>query len=170
MNMPLFEETRMTNTIRLCALLLAVLLGQVSIAQQQSVSIEDFGFLQGYWQGTGFDGQSEEVWMPPVDGRMFGVFKQSQDGQLVFTEFMEIVETEESFVLRLKHFNPDFSGWEEKDDNVTFRLTSVSENSAVFGSLSYEIVRPNSLQVKLRMRNDDGSTVTEDFDFTRSPL
>ncbi len=160
----------MTTTIRLCTALFTVLLVQVSAAQQPSVSIEDFGFLQGYWQGTGFGGQSEEVWMPPVDGRMFGVFKQSQDSELIFTEFMEIVETEEGFILRLKHFNPDFSGWEEKDDNVTFKLTSVSENNAVFGGLSYEVIESNKLQVKLRMRNDDGSTVTEVFDFTRSQL
>ena len=137
----------MTTLRRCCALLFAFLLSQLAAAQQATVSITDFDFLQGYWQGTGFGGQSEEIWMPPVDGRMFGIFKQSQDAELVFTEFMEIVESEEGFILRLKHFNPDFSGWEEKDDSVVFKLTSVSENKAIFGGLSYEIVEPNALQV-----------------------
>ncbi|MEX0965133.1 MAG: DUF6265 family protein [Pseudohongiellaceae bacterium] len=51
--------------------------------------------------------------MPPVDGRMFGIFKQSNESELLFTEFMEIVEIEDGYILRLKHFNPDFSSWEE---------------------------------------------------------
>ncbi|GJM13957.1 MAG: hypothetical protein DHS20C12_23600 [Pseudohongiella sp.] len=154
----------------LCTFLFALFLGQVAVAQEATVTIEDFGFLQGYWQGTGFGGQSEEIWMPAIDGRMFGIFKQSQDGDLVFTEFMEIVQTGDDFVLRLKHFNPDFTGWEEKDDNVSFNFTSVSESKAVFGGLSYELVDKNSLQVKLNMRDDDGNSFTETFDFKRSEL
>lgn len=145
-------------------------LSQSSLAQNAGVSIDDFAFLKGYWSGTGFGGHSEETWMPPVDGRMFGIFKQSDNNELIFTEFMEIVESDSGFVLRLKHFNPDFSGWEDKDENVTFKLTSVDRNRAVFGGLSYEIVAPNALQVILKMRNDGGSTVTEVFDFTRVEL
>ena len=160
----------MPAIIRLCAILFSLNLCQITLAQQQEISISDFGFLQGYWQGTGFGGQSEEIWMPPKNGRMFGVFKQSQDGELVFTEFMEIIESGESFLLRLKHFNPDFSGWEEKDEHVTFNLTSVSKTKAVFGGLSYEIVGTNSLQVQLKMRDDEGNTFTEIFDFERSEL
>ncbi|MEX0965134.1 MAG: hypothetical protein WDZ52_13950 [Pseudohongiellaceae bacterium] len=39
----------------------AVLTSRFSWAQQATVSIDDFGFLQGYWTGTGFGGQSEEI-------------------------------------------------------------------------------------------------------------
>jgi len=160
----------MTTTNRLYTFVFTFLLSQAAAAQQQVVSIEDFDFLQGYWQGTGFGGQSEEIWMPPIDGRMFGIFKQSQDGDLIFTEFMEIIESDDGFILRLKHFNPDFSGWEEQGDHVTFDLTSVSNDKAVFGGLSFEIVESNALQIKLKMREDDGSRVTETFDFKRVEL
>lgn len=160
----------MRNNSRYFLFVFSLFLSQLAMAQKPAVSIEDFSFLQGYWAGTGFGGQSEEVWMPPVDGRMFGIFKQSGDSELIFTEFLEIVETSEGFVLRLKHFNPDFTGWEEKDGYVTFKLNSVSPNKAVFGGLSYEIVAPNALQVTLKMNNDDGSTATEVFDFTRAEL
>lgn len=160
----------MRNPSRLLLFLCSFAASQVLEAQTSALSIDDFAFLKGYWSGTGFGGHSEEVWMPPVDGRMFGIFKQSDDSGLVFTEFMEIVESGGGFVLRLKHFNPDFSGWEEKDDYVTFKLTAVSGDKAVFGGLSYEIVAPNALQIKLNMRNDDGSTVTEVFDFARVGL
>lgn len=158
----------MGKIVRLCTILVAALLAQTALGQQHAHSIEDFGFLQGYWQGTGFGGQSEEMWMPPVDGRMFGIFKQSQNSKLMFTEFMEIVAVDGSFILRLKHFNPDFTGWEEKGDSVIFRLSTLTDNNAVFGGLSYELVAPNALQVKLNMRNIDGNTVTEVFDFIRT--
>lgn len=127
---------------------------------------DDFAFLAGMWRGTGFGGESEEIWMPPSNGRVFGIFTQSNDGALVFSEYMEISEQEDGWVLRLKHFNPDFSGWEEKTDYVTFRLQSVDKNKAVFGGLSYEVVE-DKLTVSLRLQQDDGSITTEYFNFTR---
>lgn len=160
----------MRDLVRVFTLSCAALLSPFGEAQNSTVSIEDFAFLQGYWDGTGFGGRSEEIWMPPVDGRMFGIFKQSDAGELVFTEFLEILEEADGFVLRLKHFNPDFSGWEEKDEHLTFKLTSVSGTKAVFGGLSYEIVRPGALQVKLNMRDDDGSSSVAVFDFLRGEL
>ena len=102
-------------------LLLIGLCGKLQ-ADETSITIDDFSFLTGYWQGEGFGGDSEEMWMPPVDGKMFGIFKQSANGELIFTEFMEITQSEGDWLLRLKHFNPDFSGWEEKSDFITFPL------------------------------------------------
>ncbi len=63
--------TRFTRT-----LLLAVLLWvPVSLhAEDGDISIEDFSFLTGYWSGEGFGGDTEEMWMPAVDGKMFGIF------------------------------------------------------------------------------------------------
>lgn len=135
-------------------------------SQADDVSAENFSFLAGMWRGEGFSGQSEEMWMPPSNGRVFGIFTQVNDGELVFSEYMEITEETEGWVLRLKHFNPDFSGWEEKEDYLTFPLESVSENKAVFGGLSYEVTG-DKLVVSLRMRQDDGSLTTEYFNFER---
>ncbi len=157
--------------IRFLLALLTVLGFSLSMsAQADEVTIDDFAFLAGYWQGEGFGGQSEEMWMPPSNGRMFGIFTQTNDEQLVFTEFMEISEQEEGWAVRLKHFNPDFSGWEEKTDYVNFRFDSVSDNKAVFGGLSYEVIDGDKLVVSLRMRQDDGSVNTEYFHFTRTDI
>lgn len=141
-----------------------------ALADEGQVSIEDFAFLTGFWQGEGFGGVSEEMWMPPADGRMFGLFKQSNDSELQFSEFIEITEESDGFVLRLKHFNPDFSGWEEKSDYVTFPLRSVSENKAVFGGLSYELVEQDRLRIELRMRQSDDTVTTEVFNLVRHRL
>ena len=141
-----------------------------NLARGDDTTIDDFNFLAGYWEGAGFGGQSEEMWMPAKDGRMFGIFKQSFDGELSFTEFMEIIESEDGWELRLKHFNPDFTGWEESTEHVSFPFVSVSENKAVFNGLSYEITAAGKLRIELRLRRGDGSISTEVFEFSRVPL
>ena len=145
-------------------------LSPFSMAQDKAASIDDFAFLQGFWVGTGFGGVSEEMWMPASDGSMFGIFKQSSEAGITFTEFMEITQVGGEFVLRLKHFNPDFSGWEEKDENVTFRLESVAPNKAVFNGLSYTLVDPTHLRIELRLRENDGSVNTEVFELRKGDL
>ena len=108
--------------------------------------------------------------MPPVDGRMFGIFKLSSEGALSFTEFMEIVEQDGQFVLRLKHFNPDFSGWEVQDEHVTFTLESVTHNQALFRGLSYKVSNAGELEVTVTLNYSDGRTVVEPLHFQRQAL
>ena len=59
-------ETAMTQLMR--PLLLSVLLcvSTTLNADNDSVTIEDFSFLAGYWSGEGFGGKSEEMWTPPA--------------------------------------------------------------------------------------------------------
>jgi hypothetical protein len=75
-----------------------------------------------------------------------------------------------AFVLRLKHFNPDFTGWEEKSDYVTFPLRSVAPNQAVFSGLSYTLVDGDKLRIELQLRQSDGTVETEVFELTRRAL
>lgn len=157
--------------MKFCKNLLAILLMNavpfLSAHAQDEVSIDDFAFLTGTWTGSGMGGKSEEVWMPPSAGRMFGIFKQSSADGLIFSEFMEITKVDGEFILRLKHFDPDFTGWEEKDDYLTFMLGSVSENKASFGSLRYEVIGNTNLKIHLDMKQAAGNTVTEIFDLQR---
>jgi len=151
-------------------LLATLVLAPVMAQAQDEVTIEDFAFLAGYWKGTGLGGDAEEMWMPPVDGRMFGIFKLSGDGELSFSEFMEITEEDGQFVLRLKHFNGDFTGWEAQDDYVTFPLESVQANQALFRGLTYKVSNGTELEVTVRLNYSDGRTVVEPLHFTRQPL
>lgn len=139
-------------------------------AAESEPGIADFEFLVGYWEGSGFGGQSEEVWMPPRDGRMFGIFKQSSDAELQFTEFIEISREDDAFILRLRHFNNDFTAWEDKQEYVTFPLVSVETNKAVFEGLSYELVAQDQLRITLVLHSADGSQRTEFFNLQRKSL
>lgn len=159
----------MKNYLRLFACLLLLVVARIGTAEEKVPEMADFAFLNGFWVGSGFGGVSEEMWMPASSGSMQGIFKQSSDDGVVFTEYMEITEVDGAFALRLKHFNPDFSGWEEKADYVTFPLRSVAPNQAVFGGLTYTVVA-DTLRVELRLRESDGSVNTEVFEMTRRAL
>lgn len=154
-------------TSKLTTLLMFLLLSAHSFSADTKVTINDFDFLVGYWEGTGFGGQSEEMWMPPRDGRMFGIFKQSSNSELQFSEFLEITSEGDSFVLRLRHFNSDFTAWEDKEEFVSFPFVSVADKQAVFEGLTYEITDNDELLVSLVLYSSDGSQRTEQFRFKR---
>ncbi len=125
-------------------------------------SIEQAAWLVGDWVGTGIEGAgAAETWLPPSGDTMVGVFVQEKpDGSLYFTEHMYMTEEAGSLVVKLKHFNPDLTGWEEKDHMVRFPLLSIGPCAAYFSSLTYRCDGEDGLLVAVRMK-DDGSEVEE---------
>ncbi|MBM0171324.1 DUF6265 family protein [Altererythrobacter sp. C41] len=125
-------------------------------------TIEEAAWLVGDWVGTGIEGASAaETWLPPMGGIMAGLFAQeSPDGGLMFTEHMYLVEEEGSLALKLKHFNPDLTGWEEKDDMVRFPLISIEPCAAYFSALTYRCDGEGGLTVAVRMKSE-GDEVRE---------
>ena len=99
--------------------------------------LEDLNWMVGYWTGTGLGGDCEEVWMPAVDGHMIGTFRFWENGKLVFTEFMNLVQDGESVSMKLKHFGADLLGWEEKEEWTTFELIEMEEKKAWLNAVSY---------------------------------
>ncbi|MEM8996433.1 MAG: DUF6265 family protein [Acidobacteriota bacterium] len=106
-------------------------------ASSPAASIDDVAWLGGYWRGEGLGGHVEELWGAPIGDRMVGSFTFSKGGGLVFAETMMLVEEGGSLVLKIKHFNPDFSGWEEKDDFVSFPLVRVGTSEVFFSGLTF---------------------------------
>jgi hypothetical protein len=85
-------------------------------------TLADMDWIAGYWVGEGLGGISEEMWSKPAGGAMTGTYRLIKDGKPVFYEMCWLVEHEGTISLRLKHFNPDLTGWEEKDKTVDFRF------------------------------------------------
>lgn len=135
-------------------------------AQSPPATIADLAWLSGYWQGEGLGGACEEVWGKPHRDRMFGYFTLSQEGKLVFSEAMMLVEEAGSLVLKIKHFNPDFVGWEEKDKYVSFRLVQLGKREAFFHGLTFRRVEDDKLLIHLRLTSN-GKSREETFTFTR---
>lgn len=128
-------------------------------------NVEDLGWLAGFWTGTGFGGECEEVWMPAIDGNMIGTFRFWSDSKLIFSEFMNIVQEGESFSLKLKHFNADLSPWEEKEVWTTFRLVEVGENTVYFHGLT---MKREGDEIKLWLAlTEDGIRTIEELNYVK---
>lgn len=129
--------------------------------------VEDMNWLAGHWVGEALGGTVEEIWSPPRGGAMMGMFRLVKDAETVFYELMTIVPENGSLVLRLKHFNADLTGWEEKQDTVDFPLVEVAGNAFHFDGLSFRRESADRVRVHLAMRGKDGTVREETFAYTR---
>jgi len=127
-----------------------------------AATLQEMMWLAGRWTGTGLGGVTEETWSAPASGAMMGMFRLVKDEKVVFYEFLTLVEHEGSLRLKLKHFNPDLTGWEEKADFVTFRLLKITPTEAFFDGLTFRLESPDRLQIFLALRNRTDGTVREE--------
>lgn len=135
-------------------------------ASRPAFDIAEFAWLAGQWRGEGLGGTCEEIWSPPLAGTMVGTFRLVKNGEVVFYELMVLGADAKGGYLKVKHFSKDFVGWEEKAVAVRFDLESVRRDRAVFKGLTLER-RKEKLDVRVRMRSQDGSTHWEPFAFRR---
>jgi len=152
--------------VLLCALVLTPLahaqetrIGEEGF-QSPDASLEQVSWLVGQWSGDGIGGHPAfESWLPPTGPIMVGTFVQQSDtGAIRFTEHMYLMEEAGTLVLRLKHFNADLTGWEEKDDMLTFRLVALEPCAAYFNALTLRCADPESpgsgLVAAVRLKSD----------------
>lgn len=135
-----------------------------------AAGIEAVAWLAGHWRGSGAGGVAEEIWAPPRDGAMMGVFRQDGPEGPVFYEILLIREEGDSLILRLKHFHADLRGWEEKDERLEWPLAFLGEREAVFGPARFHSPDPTRLQITVTMRRRDGSHGELKFDLSRVPV
>ena len=132
-------------------------------------TLQDMAWFVGHWTGTGLGGVCEEAWSEPAAGAMMGMFRFLKEDRVVFYEFLTLVEHEGTLLLKLKHFNADLTGWEEKADFITFRLLKMEPDAVYFEGLTFKRVGPRKLEIFLAIRNRaDGSVREEPFVMTRS--
>ncbi len=155
---------------RIIAAMSLALLAAPAMAQETRTAPEDspsppatlaqMDWLVGQWGGTGIGGApAMESWLPPTGGTMVGTFVQEtagEDGErtIQFTEHLYLMEEDGTLVLRLKHFNADLTGWEEKDDMLTFRLIGMEDCAAYFRSLTLRCDGEDGLVAAVRMKSE----------------
>ncbi len=131
-------------------------------APRPAARVADFAWLSGRWAGEGLGGSLDEVWSDPAGGAMVGYFRLVKDGKPVFYEIMTLVESEGSVEMRLKHVNPDMTGWEEKNGFVTFRLVKQDSTGAYFEGLSLRRVSDDEMVGYIALRNRTDGTAREE--------
>jgi hypothetical protein len=130
--------------------------------------IGDMAWLAGSWSGEGLGGISEEMWSSPAGRAMVGTYRLIKGGKPVFYEMCWMLETESTLVLRLKHFNADLTGWEEKDKTVDFRFVKKDGNRSYFSGLTFDRADSNELRIYLALRQKDGTVKEELFRMRKS--
>ena len=132
---------------------------------QPTASFDDIDWMVGSWEGEGFGGTFEEDWLPASGGTMTGVFKLMHEGSPSMYEFMMIVQANESLVVRLKHFNSDFTSWEDKSEFVSFPLVKLTEDAAYFDGLTYRRLDDDRLVVHVSIGEEKEEA---EFNFVRT--
>lgn len=120
-----------------------------------AATLEDVSWLVGSWVGDAFGSKFEETWNPPSAGSMIGLFKLLNENEVAFYELLLLVEEEGSLSLKVKHFNADFTAWEDKEDYVTFRFIKAEEDAVHFSGISFYRTGENTLHGYLVMRSGD---------------
>jgi hypothetical protein len=137
-------------------------------ASSPQATLNDMAWLAGRWAGPALGGEAEEIWGPPKAGSMIGMYRLVRDGKPVFYEFQTIAEDSGSLVLRLKHFNPDLTGWEEKERTVDFRLVGISDRIVQFEGMSFHREGDARMTVYLAIEGNGGTVHEEAFSYTRA--
>lgn len=134
-------------------------------------TIADVAWLQGYWAGEGLGGAIEDVWLPPKAGVLLGAFRLiKSDGSPGFYEIFAIEEFEGSLRFVVKHFHPDWVGWEEKDKAFRAKLTRISATELVFGGITFTRQGDDALRIDLTIRGKDGMSRKEVLNYKRRAL
>jgi hypothetical protein len=140
-------------------------LGVVLICSVFFLKAQDsaFDWIIGSWEGPGFGGHFEEVWSKPdKDGNLMGMFRYSTDEGVGFYEFWILSRKG----MKLRHFNPDFTAWEAKDDWVNFEMIEYDEKLIRMKGLVYELTSDNELKITLKLKEGD-EIKTEIFQLKR---
>jgi Domain of unknown function (DUF6265) len=148
-----------TNTLRLAP-------GQAS----PSATLADMAFLVGHWTGDGLGGVFEEIWTAPKQGVMVGLYRGLKaDGSPVFNELLLLREEKGSLMVRLKHFDPDLIGWEEKSQVVTMPFVAKHDGVMHFDGMAFKATGPDTVSVYLAIENKKDGTVREaTFNYRRA--
>ena len=113
--------------------------------------------------------QVTETYSAPLGGRITGHFVMADDkGGVAFTEIVDYVAAGRSLSYRVRHFNSDMSGWEDRTGKpVVFQLVAVESNRWFFDGMTLERTGRDALIMWVRIK--EGDTTNEvPFRFSRA--
>ena len=134
-------------------------------------SLNGLHWLVGSWRGTGLGGEIEEHWLAARGGTMLGTFRLVRARGAQVVEYVMITEEPGRVVMRFRHFNTDYTTW-ENDRPLEFTLVRLSDHEAVFHSevpsqhaprrITYRLTEEGLLSAAAARSDEDGR-LTERF-------
>jgi len=134
-----------------------------------AATIADAAWLAGRWKGEGLGGELHEGLSDPVGGQMVGYFTLAKGGKPVFHELMLIEEHAGALRVRVKHFGPDFVGWEEKAEAMDFPFVSAAPGELAFKGLAFRKEGADGMAITIRFKTADGTGRDEVLRYRRVP-
>ncbi len=107
-------------------------LDDTTTATVSAIDLHTLQWMTGAWVGTIDDDQIEEHWSSSDGETLMGMFRWLKADAVYLYEFMLISKSELGVTLQIKHFQPDFVGWEEKDAAVTFYFQTLEGRTVTF--------------------------------------
>lgn len=130
-------------------------------------SIDELAWLAGSWVGEGLGGTAREVYSPPMGGIITGHFVYQRGDAPGFSEILSIAPRGDSLVYRLKHFHPDLTGWEERDEVVEFPLVAREGDAFYFDGLTIRRDGENGMVAAVRIDRGEAGVGEAVFRYRR---
>ncbi len=98
---------------------------------QPKVTLTNFSWLAGRWQGTWGPRIAQQAWTAPQGDVMLGTFQLTESDKTLVLELYTLSEDEKGIQFHLRHFTPSLVAW-EKSAPTTLNLESVDAKSISF--------------------------------------
>ena len=152
--------------------------GRFAAAEQAGApeaKLSDLAWIAGRWVDDRDGNLSEEVWTAPSGDTMLGMWRYVAGGKTRVVEILRIAVEDGGPVLRLRHFDRELVGREERTQSVVLRLVEWKRRSARFqgppvgasGLVTIHYRRPDDDRLVVTLEKEGGR---EDFAFRRAAL
>jgi hypothetical protein len=120
--------------IALSAVLFTLTLSASPVRAQPAATIDQLAFMTGHWTRTTDGMHVEQVFLEPKAGTLVGMQRRTQDDATLVSYFFVIQQTEDGIICRFKHFENDYTTYEDRNNTGprTFTLIDGSPSSATF--------------------------------------
>ena len=132
-----------------------------------AATLVDMSWLTGHWVGEALGGKTEEIWTKAAGPNMAGMYRLVKGEKTIFYEIMTVTEQDGSLVFRLKHFNADLTGWEEKNEVRSFPLVAKRDGAMHFEGMSFH-PDGDKLTVYLAVEHEDKKVEEITFTYRRA--
>jgi len=133
-----------------------------------AATLADMTWLTGRWIGAAFGGNTEELWTAPAGPNMSGLYRLVKGEKTIFYEIMVVTEEGGTLVFRLRHFNADLTGWEEKNEVRSFPLVAKRDGAMIFEGMSFH-PKGDELTVYLAVGHEGKPPEEVTFTYRRAP-
>lgn len=118
-------------------------------------TFKDAAWLQGQWGGEGLGAPVYESWLPVAGGAVVGAFVlEDGKGAVRVSEFRYLTEEGGSLRLRIKHFEPDFTAREGRNEAIDLPLVAVEPCALYFNRVTFRCDGEGRMLVAARIKSD----------------